>query len=208
MDEKTDPLDELRDMAAGGTGVARELRRIAVAWDNERDCRNFCYDTLRNEMQAKYEAECSANDRLRTEVKWLTAERDELMAKLDASMPLPIDADGEVIRPGDMVCDKVHGTFPACEVGYLDDGRVKVYQNDHICAMASAVRHASKPETIEDVREDVSGNVCKYFGYGSRSTCDKCPADGSEDCGNVKAADLVERAYECGLKDGGDDARD
>lgn len=121
--------------------------------------------------------------RLKMNLADACAERNWLQVKQGASIPLPLDADGVVIRLGDIVKDGED----AIEVEeldlsargwkvWLDDWGDPVYPSD-----LTHVIPTPKPETIEDVRRTVER------GYTYRDQDVLC---------------AIDHAYACGRRDG------
>lgn len=186
MGDKTsrpDPLDRLRRLGVGDTAVARELRLLADSWLSERrqHGQNISRMVDRVEVLESNELEnAEDNDRIR-------AERDDLQSKLDASMPLPLDADG-------YVWDSYEEEFldPSGKRHEIDNlgftqGRWLIeesngkwypwYPADACWHVMEDLPQARKPyETIDDVRTYVR---------------------------DTDVSSLVERAYGCGKRDGG-----
>lgn len=156
----------------------------------------------------------------------LTAKQDEvdaLQAKLDVSMPMPLDADGVSCHIGDeawcfvilwggkrtetschgfvqsMLLDENGFWLLNVTNGQYDEDGTEVTET---WPVTNVSHHAPKPETIEDVRRDADKDACAYFNHGSSTaSCGDCPIRDEKSCNIPKVADLVSRAYECGLRD-------
>ena len=215
-EHERDPLDELRE--ADRWMTKRFYDRIADAWQAEREkherelsaqehasdaeidrlksIRLLLCDELkqeratnhhdelvdveaeRDELQDKLEGSMRCSDELRGEVA-------ALQAKLDASIPLPLDADGVPCAWGDLVVayDRSEDHARRVRGWYLDTQNiwwVKVFGDIREGSwVASECHHvAPKPETIEDVLKDAFIHE--------------------------QSKEYIERAYECGKRDGGD----
>ena len=115
------------------------------------------------------------------------AERDELQARLDVSMPLPLDADGVPSRIGDHIeVDGLSGTITEVSVNLTESGPsgTVVIRMDHLsfepfCEVYEPheCHHSPKPETIEDIRGGAHKSACYYFGARQ---CIECPANDQE----------------------------
>jgi hypothetical protein len=212
-EHERDPLEEMR--GADRWMTKRFYDRLADAWQAEREewgrqlrrrddtieryvkgqvkTTNNNLSQLvesRDRWKAKAEAAKSSVDAVsdtlddvRDEVIRLEHERDELQTKLDASMPLPLDADGVPCRIGDEM--EYRGkNFVVCAVNskfVIDEDCLSwLVKNDchHV---------APKPETIEDVREEANG-----IDWGTLG----------DDNSSGAAESLIDRAYECGKRDG------
>lgn len=135
--------------------------------------------------------------RLKMNLADACAERDGLQVKLDASIPLPLDADGVVIRLGDMVKDGGDATG----VEELDLSAIgwKVWLDARgDPASPSDLTHViptPKPETIEDVRKAKDNAIAFLAQSGVMGWTDL----------NTFSSDFAQafdRAYACGRRDG------
>jgi hypothetical protein len=193
VEATSESRDEWRKRARAAEKQLGELKA-----EHERELSSQKH-ALGEDAYDKWERECEDNDlrldndELRARIKVLEsnelenaedydrvkAERDDLKAKLDASMPLPLDADGVPCRIGDKVSDSNGMTHTVCEIG---DGYISTPEgplNPEFCQHVSKV--APKPETIEDVRKAATD----AFGFGGIEP-------------------MIDRSYECGKRDGGD----
>lgn len=145
-----------------------------------------------------------------SKLKALEEENAELRAKLeawiqsdDSYMKLPLDADGVPIRIGDVMyssgnkCRVVSITVNENEVWvavYADDGTffpwVKPKYLSH--------KKPEQPDSWEKLEEDARKIACNYAPAPRNEdglvTCDGCPFQKSESCGNEMMIDLVKRA--------------
>ena len=145
-----------------------------------------------------------------SKLKALEEENAELRAKLeawiqsdDSYMKLPLDADGEPIRLGDEV--NIDGDAMTV-LGYrLHNDMLLLVAKDKKSGLfftpkPSIVRHF-KPEPAdswEKLENDARKTACNYAPAPRNEdgliTCDGCPFEKSESCGNEMTIDLVERA--------------
>ena len=150
-----------------------------------------------------------------SKLKALEEENAELKAELadwkcnaegfkpDAYMNLPLDADGEPIRIGDEV--NIDGDAMTV-LGYrLYNGTLLLivkegYSNLTYTLKPSEIRHFkyARPDSWEKLEEDARKTACNYAhaprNEDGLTTCDGCPFEKSESCGNEMTIDLVERA--------------
>ena len=145
-----------------------------------------------------------------SKLKALEEENAELRAKLeawiqsdDSYMKLPLDADGVPIRIGDEV--NINGDVMTV-LGYrLHNDMLLLVAKDKKSGLfftpkPSIVRHF-KPEPAdswEKLEKDARKTACNYAPAPRNDdgliTCDGCPFEKSESCGNEMTIDLVERA--------------
>lgn len=145
-----------------------------------------------------------------SKLKALEEENAELRAKLeawiqsdDSYMKLPLDADGEPIRIGDVLyssgneCRVVSITVKAGEacVGvHTDEGAFLPSVNQKYLSH----KKPEPPDSWEKLEEDARKTACAYAPAPRNEdgliTCDGCPFEKSESCGNEMMIDLVERA--------------
>lgn len=181
----------------------------------------------KDELQAKLDAaesdnsvlrtECTEREKLQAEVDELreeldarTAERDGLQSFLCASIPMPVDLDG-VLWTGE------EETFIGWdgnehELGSLSyaNGAWKIEDADsHSCFKPEKCLHVSPKstgrETLADVHASVETPVCEYFGRKAfEFKCKDCPEGDIWECSAKKVHDEIDRAYECGRRDGMD----
>lgn len=154
-----------------------------------------------SELQAKLDASESYNSALRTECTDLrdklntrTIERDGLQSFLDASIPLPPDADGVPCRIGDdmenMCCRFVvygyvlEGATPDTFGKQKPGGKMLLWDGAGWESPSISVHVSPKTETIEDVRAYI-----RNIGWRFQDLYD---------C----AKRAVDDAYECGRRDG------
>lgn len=139
----------------------------------------------RDDLKSKLHSNEVASIELQSELR---QENADLRARLYASMPLPLDADGVPCRIGDRVSDGDNvGEITELNCTFTDDCAALTIGLDiegyrhatFVETYPSTCHHVTpKPETIEDV-------------------CAKAPQD-------QVSLDLVNRAYECGKRDASD----
>ena len=131
----------------------------------------------RDDLKSKLHSTEVASIELQSELR---QENADLKARLDASMPLPLDADGVPCRIGDeMEFNKTRFSV----VGYRQcdaDGSLLIFGKGLNAMCSESCHHVTpKPETIDYVRDEAT-------------TCADCR----------EPIDLVNRAYECGVRKG------
>lgn len=136
----------------------------------------------------------------------------------DAYMKLPLDANGEPIRVGDVLysggneCRVVSITVKAdeaCVAVYADDGTFYPWANPKYLSRKNT--EPLEPESADSwkkLEEDARKTACDYApaprNEDGLTTCDGCPFLKSESCSNEMTIDLVERAKKlAGIEDGG-----
>ena len=127
-------------------------------------------------------------------------------------MQLPLDADGEPIKPGDKVC--FFGGNDQFEVfGYdFEDGELLVHigrgdrTSTDACVLPTDITH-KKTDTLERIEEDARKTYEEYWGCVGVFDCDKCPGmvdlkkpweryATSRFCENAQTLDLLRRQRE------------
>ena len=184
MDEDRDEQEEGREMSES---ITKELRDCIFYCPHLKGVADRIDGRVARELQSK-----------QAEVDGLRSDNADLQARLDASMPLPVDADGVPCRIGDLLETEEH--IPRKAVGYyLADESTPCVTLDFVSPSieASLLHHVAPepPETIEDVRNIAQSAECltNLFFH----------ADGE----GISAAELVDRAYACGRLDGAGDGR-
>ena len=145
------------------------------------------------------------------EMDGLKADMSDLQARLDASMPLPVDADGvpwtghDVDKPfsltdGDKATD---GTFREIAYAWPREGWWIVDQYDTHYP-ADKCRHVTTephepPDSQERIDADAKKSACEYFGRQGKG-CIGCPAYDVVytlgDCMRKQMSDLLRRQRE------------
>lgn len=150
-----------------------------------------------------------------SKLKALEEENAELKAELadwkcnaegfkpDAYMKLPLDADGEPIRIGDVLYSSgnefrvVNITVKeneVCVAVYADDGTFCPWVNPKYLSR----KKPEQADSWEKLEEDARKTACDYAlaprDEDGITTCDGCRFQKSESCGNEMTIDLVERA--------------
>ena len=204
--EKTDE-DEQEEGREMSESITEELREYAAEHSYWR--RGTEYVTLNDllpiadRIDARFDRELQAKH---DEIDGLKADVDGLQARLDASMPLPLDADGvpwtgredEFIADTDERC-RLLGVLHSVEGGdflEVDDGSGRYF-------IADACRHVAPeppepPDSQERIDADAKKTACEYFGRSGKS-CIGCPADGgttTTSCMKRQMSDLLRRQRE------------
>ena len=211
--EKNDPLDELREFA-NGEKIGRiidawQVDRFIDAWQVDRSMSVALSDRV-DELQAKLESVTTDRDEWRRTYKDVPPDAEEEMAKLQAKLDAA-ESDNSVLRTE---CTDLRGKLDASiwmpldadgvkwtltETEFIDEnGCVQtgdfVVQNGKIylsipCKMGlhklRECRHvAPKPETKLDIEIDI------------------CNHDFTDESDNVFCQSIETRAYECGFREG------
>ena len=140
----------------------------------------------------------------------LEDENAELRAKLeawiqsdDSYMKLPLDADGDPIRVGDVLYSSGNECRVVSITVKADEACVGVYTDDGTFCPSVNPKYLSrkKPEPAdswEKLEEDARKTACNYApaprDEDGLTTCDGCRFQKSESCSNEMTIDLVERA--------------
>lgn len=145
-----------------------------------------------------------------SKLKALEEENAELRAKLeawiqsdDSYMKLPLDADGEPIRIGDVLYSSGNELRVVSITVKADEACVGVHTDDGAFLPSVNPKYLSrkKPEPAdswEKLEEDARKTACNYAPAPRNEdglvTCDGCRFQKSESCSNEMMIDLVERA--------------
>ena len=145
-----------------------------------------------------------------SKLKALEDENAELRAKLeawiqsdDSYMKLPVDADGEPIRIGDVLYSSGNECRVVSITVKADEACVGVHTDEGAFLPSVNPKYLSrkKPEPAdswEKLEKDARKTACAYapapLNDDGLITCDGCPFQKSESCGNEMAIDLVKRA--------------
>ena len=200
--------------------ITKELRSAAVtrgairidawgviridAWDSTVVMSESKRDDIADRIDARFTHELQAKQE---EIDGLRSDNADLQARLDASIPLPVDADGVP-----WTCADVDKSFQLTdghkatevlvrEIAYdwPHDGWwiVDQYDTHH---PADKCRHVTQepPDSQERIDADARKGACEYFGHSGRS-CIGCPADGGTtlaSCVRRQMSDLLRRQRE------------
>ena len=145
-----------------------------------------------------------------SKLKALEEENAELRAKLeawiqsdDSYMKLPVDADGEPIRIGDVLYSSGNECRVVSITVKADEACVGVHTDEGAFLPSVNPKYLSrkKPEPAdswEKLEEDARKTACNYAlaprDEDGLTTCDGCRFQKSESCSNEMTIDLVERA--------------
>lgn len=145
-----------------------------------------------------------------SKLKALEDENAELRAKLeawiqsdDSYMKLPLDADGEPIRIGDVLYSSGNECRVVSITVKADEACVGIHADEGLFLPSVNPKYLSrkKPEPAdswEKLEEDAKKTACNYAPAPRNDdglvTCDGCRFQKSESCSNEMAIDLVERA--------------
>lgn len=158
-----------------------------------------------------------------SKLKALEEENAELKAELadwkcnaegfkpDAYMKLPLDADGEPIRIGDVLYSSGNECRVVSITVKADEACVGVHTDEGAFLPSVNPKYLSrkKPEPAdswEKLEKDARKTACDYApaprNEDGLTTCDGCPFLKSESCSNEMTIDLVERAKKlAGIKE-------
>ena len=145
-----------------------------------------------------------------SKLKALEEENAELRAKLeawiqsdDSYMKLPLDADGEPIRIGDVLYSSGNECRVVSITVKADEACVGVHTDEGAFLPSVNPKYLSrkKPEPAdswEKLEEDARKTACNYAlaprDEDGLTTCDGCRFQKSESCSNEMTLDVVERA--------------
>ena len=195
-------MDELEEGREMDESITEELREYAAEHSYWR--RGTEYVTMNDilpiadRIDARFTHELEAKQ---DEVDGLRSDNADLQAKLDASITLPLDADGVPCRIGDLLEAEEH--IPRKAVGYyLADESTPCVTLDFVSPSieASRLHHVAPepPDSQERIDADVEKSACEYFGHSGKS-CIGCPADGgttTASCMRRQMSDLLRRQRE------------
>lgn len=174
---------------------------------HEKTCRG-CIAKMMTAIAYRIDLDMVGYERLKKENAELKAELADWKGNAegfqpDAYMKLPLDADGEPIRVGDVLyssgneCRVVNITVKAnevCVAVYADDGTFFPWINPKYLSR-------KKPEPAdswEKLEEDAKQNSCWYFGIGlDNASCGDCPHGQKQTghtCWQNARLDIVRRA--------------
>lgn len=145
-----------------------------------------------------------------SKLKALEDENAELRAKLeawiqsdDSYMKLPLDADGEPIRIGDVLYSSGNECRVVSITVKADEACVGVHTDEGAFLPSVNPKYLSrkKPEPAdswERLEEDARKTACNYapapLNEDGLVTCEGCPFQNSESCGNEMTLDILKRA--------------
>ncbi len=187
--------------------ITKELRSAAVtrgairidAWDSIVVMSESKRDGIADGIDARFTRELEAKQ---DEVDGLKADVADLQAWLDASMPLPVDADGVPCRIGDLLEAEEH--IPRKAVGYyLADESTPCVTLDFVSPSieASELHHVAPeppepPDSQERIDEDAKKTSCEYFNPSTKE-CVSCPVNSDPTpCRLLATLDLLRRQRE------------
>ena len=145
-----------------------------------------------------------------SKLKALEEENAELRAKLeawiqsdDSYMKLPLDADGEPIRIGDVLYSSGNECRVVSITVKADEACVGVHTDEGVFLPSVNPKYLSRkkpepPDSWEKLEKDARKTACDYApaprNEDGLTTCDGCPFLKSESCSNEMTIDLFERA--------------
>ena len=205
MDESESITKELRSAA-----VTRGAIRID-AWDSIVVMSESKRDGIADGIDARFTHELEAKQE---EIDALRADNAKLQTRLDASIPVPVDADGVP-----WTCADVDKSFSLTDGDKATDGTVReiayawpregwwIVDQYDTHYPADRCRHvAPEPPEPTDSQEridaDVNKNACEYFGHSwfypdCRNADNPCPASElNKECSTIKCLDLLRRQRE------------
>lgn len=128
----------------------------------------------------------------------------------DAYMKLPVDADGETIRLGDVVryvgeCADIAKDYPLNVAGFVTllgaTGtfiETREYPDGAIDPESLTHKKPESADSWEKLEEDAKKIVCEYVGAprdeSGMTTCDGCRFQKQEECYQVMVLDVLKRA--------------
>lgn len=174
---------------------------------HERTCRD-CITRMMTTIADRIDLEMMENERLKKENDELKAELADWKGNAegfqpDAYMKLPLDADGEPIRIGDVLYSSGNECRVVSITVKADEACVGVHTDEGVFLPSVNPKYLSrkKPEPAdswEKLEKDARKTACDYAPASRNedglTTCDGCPFQKSESCINEMTIDLVERA--------------
>ena len=141
------------------------------------------------------------------EMDGLKADNAKLQARLDASIPLPVDADGVPCHIGDLLEAEEH--IPRKAVGYYLAESTTCVTLDFVSPSieASRLHHVAPeppepPDSQERIDADARKSACGYFNHGD-SDCECCSVKGMlVRCRTLQTLDLLRRQRELDVAGG------
>ena len=196
--EKTDE-DEQEEGREMSESITEELREYAADYEYALG-KHVCW--FADRIDARFDRELTAKQ---DEIDGLKADNADLQARLDASMPLPVDADGvpwtgredEFIADTDERC-RLLGVMHSVEGGdflEVDEGSGRYF-------IADACRHVAPepPETIEDVRKSCDNTIAYLASVSGMGWHDV-------ETFSKDVHKQLDHAYACGKRDGAGEQR-
>lgn len=129
----------------------------------------------------------------------------------DAYMKLPLDADGEPIRIGDVLYSSGNECRVVSITVKADEACVGVHTDEGVFLPSVNPKYLSrkKPEQVdswEKLEEDAKQRVCSYFGIDpENASCEDCPYGSSQTgrlCWRNASLDMIARAKKlAGIED-------
>ena len=171
-----------------------------------RDCIFYCphLKGVADRIDARFDRELTAK---RDEMDGLKADNAKLQAKLDASIPVPVDADGVP-----WTCADVDKSFSLTDGDKATEGTVReiayawpregwwIVDQYDTHYPADKCRHVAPephepPDSQERIDADAKKSACDYYGR-STGWCNGCPAENGGNCATIKCFDLLRRQRE------------
>lgn len=194
-----------------GVSGTRSCTAIAEAFGidckHEKTCRD-CITKMMTAIADRIDLEMMENERLEKENDDLKAELADWKGNAegfqpDTYMKLPLDADGEPIRIGDVLYSNGNECRVVSITVKADEACVGVHTDEGAFLPSVNPKYLSrkKPEPAdswEKLEKDARKTACNYA-HAPRdedglTTCDGCRFQKSESCSNEMTLDVVERA--------------
>lgn len=194
-----------------GVSGTRSCTAIAEAFGidcrHEKTCRG-CIAKMMTAIAYRIDREMVEDERLKKENAELKAELADWKGNAegfqpDAYMKLPLDADGEPIRVGDVLYSSGNECRVVSITVKADEACVGVHTDEGVFLPSVNPKYLSRkkpepPDSWEKLEKDARKTACDYApaprNEDGLTTCDGCPFLKSESCSNEMTIDLVERA--------------
>ena len=210
-EEKQGVAEWLRGIADKCDANKTHCSAIAEAFGidcwHEKTCRG-CIAKMMKAIAYRIDREMVENERLKKENAELKAELADWKGNAegfqpDAYMKLPLDADGEPIRVGDVLYSSGNECRVVSITVKADEACVGVHTDEGVFLPSVNPKYLSRkkpepPDSWEKLEKDARKTACDYApaprNEDGLTTCDGCPFLKSESCSNEMTIDLVERA--------------
>lgn len=194
-----------------GVSGTRSCTAIAEAFGidckHEKTCRD-CITKMMTAIADRIDLDMVGYELLKKENAELKAELADWKGNAegfqpDAYMKLPLDADGEPIRIGDVLYSSGNECRVVSITVKADEACVGVHTDEGVFLPSVNPKHLSRkkpepPDSWEKLEKDARKTACDYApaprNEDGLTTCDGCPFLKSESCSNEMTIDLVERA--------------
>ena len=196
------------ECGVSGTRSCLDIAEVfGIDCKHEKTCRD-CIAKMMTAIADRIDLEMMENERLKKENAELKAELADWKGNAegfqpDAYMKLPLDADGEPIRIGDVLYSSGNECRVVSITVKADEACVGVHTDEGVFLPSVNPKYLSRkkpepPDSWEKLEKDARKTACDYApaprNEDGLTTCDGCPFLKSESCSNEMTIDLVERA--------------